>query len=323
MNAAVLHGSGRYPRYESFAEPVPDEGQAVLEVAAAALKPIDRWMAEGSHYASFRKFPVVVGADGVGTLQDGTRVAFFGPVHPYGGMAERALVRRGLWFELPDTVDSVVAAAITNPGMAAWKALIWRGGLKPGQTVLILGATGASGRIAVQLAARRGAGRIVATGRNPQVLAELRDLGADEVIRLDQPQPDLADAFRIEHKRAGVDLIVDYVWGAPAQALFTALTEPDLHPGRDSERVLHVQVGPTAGDTVHLDAGALRSTPLEIVGSGSGAQPTFDDAVNAYDDLMRAAASREIRVAVETLPLSEVEQAWALSRSDRRIVFLP
>lgn len=130
IHAAVLHGIGQAPRYERFPAPVPGEGQAVVSVTAAALKPSDRLMANGVHYAPTR-FPQIVGLDGVGRLSDGTRVAFFAPQPPYGGMAEQALVRRGVWLPVPDGIDDVIAAAVTNPGMAAWKTLFWEGQLTP------------------------------------------------------------------------------------------------------------------------------------------------------------------------------------------------
>jgi NADPH2:quinone reductase len=137
-------------------------------------------------------------------------VAFFAPQAPYGGMAEQALVRRGMWLPVPDGIDDVTAAAVTNPGMAAWKTLLWEGELAPGQTVFVLGATGTSGRIATQLAVRRGA-RVVAAGRNQRVLAQLVARGADAMIRVDRPREELAEAIAAE---GPYDLIVDYLWGA-------------------------------------------------------------------------------------------------------------
>ena len=131
MNAAVLHGIGRTPRCEPFPAPVAGGGEAVVTVAAAALKPSDRFMANGVHYAP-AAFPQVAGLDGVGRLPDGTRVAFFIPQQPYGGMAEQALVRAGMWLPVPDGVDDVTAAAFLNPGLAAWKALVWEGELAVG-----------------------------------------------------------------------------------------------------------------------------------------------------------------------------------------------
>ena len=323
MHAAVLHGLTQTPRYERFPEPVAGADDVVVQVAAAALKPVDKWMASGEHYAHFREFPVVCGADGVGRLEDGSRVAFFATHRPYGGFAERTLVPRGRWFPVPDEVDDVTAAAITNPGMAAWKAVVWRGGLTKGQTVLVLGATGTSGCIAVQLAKQHGAGRVIAAGRNQRVLDELRTLGADDTIDLNLSEPELVEAYAAQARISGLDLIVDYLWGTPAEALFTALTAPDLVPENGAERILHVQVGISAGETVALSANSLRSAPLEIVGSGSGASPTLQDALGAYEDLLLGAARDEIRIAVDPVPLAEIETAWTAAHSHRRTVFVP
>jgi NADPH:quinone reductase-like Zn-dependent oxidoreductase len=186
----------------------------VVTVAAAALKPSDRWMASGVHYAP-TEFPMVVGLDGVGRLPDGARVAFFGPQPPYGGMAEQALVRRGMWLPVPDGIDEVTAAAVTNPGMAAWKTLLWEGELAPGQTVLVLGATGTFGRIATQLAARHGT-RVVAAGRNQRVLTQLLARGADAMIRVDRPREEVAEAIAVGEISLDIDpeplAKVEQVW---------------------------------------------------------------------------------------------------------------
>jgi NADPH:quinone reductase-like Zn-dependent oxidoreductase len=256
IHAAVLQAIGQTPRYAPFPAPVAGDGEAVVTVAAAALKPSDRWMASGLHYAPTR-FPQVVGLDGVGRLADGTRVAFFASQRPYGGMAEQALVRRGMWFRVPDGVDDVTAAAVTNPGMAAWKALLWEGELAPGQTVLVLGATGASGRIATQLATRHGA-RVIAAGRNQRVLDRLRERGADAAISVDRPRERLAAAVAAE---GPYHLIVDYLWGAPAEAVFAALARGAAPAGDDPQRIRYVQIGIAAGE-ISLDVDPV---PLEKV----------------------------------------------------------
>jgi NADPH:quinone reductase-like Zn-dependent oxidoreductase len=303
MYAAVLDAIGQTPRYGTFPEPVAGEGEAVVTVTAAALKPSDRLMAQGVHYAP-TSFPVVVGLDGVGRLEDGTRVAFFAPQRPYGGMAERALVRDGRWFPVPDAVDDVTAAAFTNPGMAAWKAL-WEGELTAGQTVLVLGATGTSGRIATRLAVRQGA-RVVAAGRDQEVLD---GLGADVVVRADRPHGELTEAVAA----AGpYDLIVDYLWGPPAEAVFAALTRDPMR------RTRYVQVGIAAGAVAALPALALRG--LRLIGSGTG-RPLADPA-SAYADLLRQVAAGEIGVAVEPVPLADVARAWT-HEGDGRVVLVP
>jgi NADPH:quinone reductase-like Zn-dependent oxidoreductase len=316
--AAVLHGIGQTPRYERFPAPVPGDGEAVLDVAAAALKPSDRSMANGVHYAPTR-FPQIVGLDGVGRLPDGTRVAFFAPQPPYGGMAEQALVRRGTWLPVPDGIDDATAAAVTNPGMAAWKPLFWEGELTGGQTVLVLGATGTSGRIATQLARRHGA-RVVAAGRNQRVLDQLVARGADAAIRVDRPREELAAAVAAE---GPYDLIVDYLWGAPAEAVFAALARPELRAGDGPQRIRYIQVGITAGETATLPAITLRSAPVQLFGSGIGGTAALADAAAAYDSLLRQVAAGEISLDVDPVPLAKVEQAWPEAGSDRRIVFVP
>jgi NADPH:quinone reductase-like Zn-dependent oxidoreductase len=159
-------------------------------------------------------------------------------------MAEPALVRRGMWFRVPDGVDDVTAAAVTNPGMAAWKTLFWEGELAAGQTVLVLGATGTSGRIATQLAKRHGAR--VAAGRNQQVLVQLLARGADAAVRVDRPREELVAAIADE---GPYDLIVDYLWGAPAEAVFAALPRAASGAGDGPRRIRYVQVGIAAGET--------------------------------------------------------------------------
>jgi len=262
---------------------------------------------------------MVVGLDGVGRLPDGARVAFFGPQPPYGGMAEQALVRRGMWLPVPDGIDDVTAAAVTNPGMAAWKTLLWEGELAPGQTVLVLGATGTSGRIATQLATRRGA-RVVAAGRNQRVLVQLMARGADAMIRVDRPREELAEAIAAE---GPYDLIVDYLWGAPAEAVFAALTRVDPRAADAPDRIRYIQVGIGAGDVATLPAMTLRSAPVQLFGSGIGGPAALGDAAAAYDDLLRRVAAGEISLDIDPEPLAKVEQVWPQAGSDRRIVFVP
>jgi NADPH:quinone reductase-like Zn-dependent oxidoreductase len=315
INAAVLHGAGQTPRYEAFPAPVAAGDEAVVTVTAAALKPSDRLMADGVHYAP-TEFPQVVGLDGVGRLDDGSRVAFFAPSRPYGGMAERALVRRGRWFPVPGGVDDVTAAAVLNPGGAAWKTLIWEGELTAGQTVLVLGATGTSGRIATQLAVRHGA-RVVAAGRDRRVLDLLLARGASAAIGVDRPHEELAAALAAE---GPYDLVVDYLWGAPAEAVFAALARAE---GGGPERTRYILVGMTAGEKAALPALALRRAPVLLSGSGTGGPATLADAATAYAGLLRQVAAGEISLDIAAVPLADVERTWPRAGADRRVVFVP
>src|SRR5260370_1927198 len=176
MNAAVLHTINQPPRFEQFPEPVAEENEVIVHVLAAALKPIDKQMASGSHYAAYSKLPVVCGTDGVGRLDDGTRVFFGGPRPAYGSMAERTVVSRSRCFPIPDNVNDDIAAAVVNPGLSAWGALVWRAQLAPGETVLILGATGVTGKLAIQTPNLLSAGRVMPAGRTQQALKPLSHL---------------------------------------------------------------------------------------------------------------------------------------------------
>ena len=321
MYAAVLHALGETPRYEQFAEPVAGDGEAIVQVRAAALKPVDRQMVAGSHYASFRDLPVVCGLDGVGSLEDGARVYFAGPRRPFGAMAERTVVRHAMCWPVPVDIDDSTAAAIVNPGMSAWLTLAMGARIAAGETVLILGATGTTGKLAVQIAKLLGAGRVVAAGRNEEALDSLRSLGADTTIRLNPPAQELTEAFAREAQVASYDVIVDYVWGWPTEALLAALTRSDFNAGRSSKMRL-LQVGESAGATITLPAAALRSSGLEIVGAGSGAVPSLDVLQATYRELMARAANGELHIETESAPLAGIEEAW--TREGRnRLVILP
>src|ERR1700719_3881608 len=265
MKAAVLHELGKTPRFEDFAEPTAGKEEAVVRVRAASLKAIDRQLASGSHYASPRELPVVCGTDGVGELEEGTRVFFGGPRRPYGAMAERTVAPRAFCFSVPAGIDDDTAAALPNPGVSAWLSLTHRAKLAPGETVLILGATGVTGQLAVQIAKVLGAKRVIGAGRNAWALGRLRELGADATIQLDQPADPLRHAFAGEAGAAGFDVIIDYVWGRPTEALLAAITRPEFAVVTKETRL--VQVGESAGPTISLPAAVLRSTSLTILGT--------------------------------------------------------
>jgi NADPH:quinone reductase-like Zn-dependent oxidoreductase len=268
MKAAVIDSPDRGPRFADFAEPVVADGETLIEVTAAGLHPIVRMLASGEHYGSQGTLPMIPGIDGTGRSPDGTRVYFGGVRPPYGPIAQRAAAPFVL--PLPDGLDEVTAAAIINPGNGAWLALTRRAVLQPGETVLVLGATGVSGRIAVALAARMGAGRVIAAGRNRVILDQL---GAAATVALGGPDDAaaLADAAGPD----GIHVIIDYLWGHPAEAAIAAITRRGM--AHAAPRVRLVQVGQMAGPTIALPADVLRSSGLEILGSGPGTHPPWGD----------------------------------------------
>jgi NADPH:quinone reductase-like Zn-dependent oxidoreductase len=322
MNAAVLHALNESPSFEQFSEPVAEENEVIIHVRAAALKPVDKQMASGSHYAAYRELPVVCGTDGVGSLDDGTRVFFARPRSPYGSMAQRTIVSASHIFPILDNIDDDVAAAIVNPGLSAWGALAWRAQLTAGETVLILGATGVTGKLAVQTAKLLGAGRVIAAGRNEKVLSRLQELGADTAIRLDKTDQDLTETFAREAGDGGFDVIIDYLWGPPTEAVLAAIARRDLDP--TSSRVRLIEVGESAGPTISLPAATLRSSKLEIVGAGSGNAPVSPEIwLEAIHRLMSNVASGKLRIDTERVPLCEVEHAWQRDQHGSRTVIVP
>jgi NADPH:quinone reductase-like Zn-dependent oxidoreductase len=318
MNAAVLRVLGTPPRFEKFPEPIPAEGEVVVHVRAASLKPVDKQIAAGTHYASFRELPAVSGLDGVGVLDDGTRVFFAGPRRPYGAMAERTVVRRGQCFAVPEGLNNEVAAALPNPGVSAWLALKERAKLAPGETVLILGATGVTGKLAVQTAKILGAGRVIAAGRNEEALNSLLELGADATIQLDKSADELTRVFAREAGDKGFQVVIDYLWGPPTETLLAALTRNEFAAIGSETRL--VQAGESAGASISLPAAVLRSTPLTILGTAG--IPAPEVLMDALQQVLAYGASGKLRIDTECVPLAEIEDGW--QREGRsRLVIIP
>jgi NADPH2:quinone reductase len=227
MNAAVIHSYDQPPRYKAFRDPVPATDEILVTVTAAGLHPIVRALAKGAHYGSTGQLPLIPGVDGVGRTDDGARVLFGSSHPPYGTFAERSITRRAMCMPLPDSLDDATVAAMINPAMSSWAALAHRAHFAAGESILILGATGSAGHLAVQIAKRLGAKRIVAVGRNPRALEETKSLGADTIISLNQDREALIAAFRAEIN-LGLDVVLDYLWGAPAEALLAAIVQKGL-----------------------------------------------------------------------------------------------
>jgi NADPH:quinone reductase-like Zn-dependent oxidoreductase len=312
MKAAVLHDFGATPRCEEFEDPTPVEGAVVVEVEAAAVNHLDLDKASGDFYGGPSSLPSITGGDGVGRLADGRRMYFDATIAPYGSMAQRALVPEAALLDVADAADSAAAAALGNSGLAAWLSLEWRAQLKPGETVLVLAATGAVGATAVQVAATLGAGQVVAAARADERLGRLTDRGADSVVDLDDDD-DLAHAFQ-EAANGGVDVIIDPLWGPPAVAALTAAA----HGAR------HVQIGNLAATTLDLPATRVRSSALNIMGFAVFHAP-IDVRRDAYRRMTELAARGDLMIDTRTFPLRDVGAAWEQQRRgpDCKLVILP
>jgi len=320
MQAAVVRAFDVPPSYATFTDPVPAEGEKLVTITAAGLHQIVKSLANGTHYGSTGELPFIPGVDGVGRLEDGTRVYFGGARSPFGTFAERGLAAHPMCIPLPDGLDDATAAAIANPAMSSWVALNARAKFVSGESVLILGATGVAGQLAVQIAKRMGARRVVGAGRNPEALERLKDLGADAVISLDQPHDALVTAFRNEYAGAGVDVVLDYLWGQPAESLLEAVSQRGLR--KATSRLRFVQIGAIAGATINLHAAALRSSALELLGSGFGSA-SLPQILAAIAEFFKSAVEQPFQFSIKTAPLSEVEALWNSPEHGARLVFQP
>lgn len=319
MKAAVLHKLGATPRCEEFAEPIAQDGEALIRVRAASLKSVEKQMAAGSHYASPKEFPTVCGVDGVGELEDRTRVFFGGPRKPFGAMAERTVVPSAFCFPVPSSIDDATAAALPNPGISAYLVLTQNAKLAKGETVLILGATGIAGKLGLQIAKLLGASRIVAAGRNPEALNKLRELGADATIQLDQTEDQLQKSFSRESGKEGFNVVIDYVWGKPTEAFLAAMTQSEFTSIGAETRL--IQVGESAAPVISLPAAVLRSRALTI--RGTAGIPPRDALATAMKQVMDWAAAGSLSIETETVPLTDIEEAWSRPDRSRRLVVIP
>lgn len=320
MNAALVESFQSPPRYTQFDDPLPQESELPVRVLAAGLHRIVKALASGSHYTSTGKLPFIPGIDGVGRLEDGRRVYFGGVRAPFGTFAERAIAAPNFLIPLSDSISDATAAAIANPAMSSWVALSSRAHFTPGESVLILGATGTSGQLAVQIARRRGARRIVAVGRNPEALEKTRSLGADATISLDQSPADLVAAFRNEITGAGVDIVLDYIWGPSAEAFLEAVAQRG--PKMASPRIRFIQIGSTAAANIALSAATLRSSNIELLGSGFGSA-SMSEILTAIKAFFDEAAHSPFDITIRAAPLREVESVWKQPETGERIVFIP
>jgi NADPH:quinone reductase-like Zn-dependent oxidoreductase len=306
MNAAVVTSFDEPPHYQEFDVPQPTTDDEVLvDVLAVGLHPRTRTGAAGAHYTSTGKLPMIPGVDGVGQRPDGKKIYFVPDDDALGTMADKAVVDVRRSIELPDDVDVAKVAAALNPAMSAWVALRRRVPIEPGQSVLVFGATGNAGTMAVQVAKRLGAGRVVGAGRDLVRLNALTSVGADEVVRLTGDAEATAEA--LGDAAAEVDIVIDYLWGQPAQQAIMAL----LAKRSDRSRAMNwVQIGSMAGPTIELPSVALRSANFRLQGNGQGAVST-----KAYlaelPSLVDEIDAGTIAVKTNSQPLADVEKIWA------------
>jgi NADPH:quinone reductase-like Zn-dependent oxidoreductase len=319
MNAAVVTSFDHPPRYQPFEAPEPATAEEMrVDVLAVGLHPRVRSGAAGAHYTSPGRLPMIPGVDAVGRRPDGTRIYFVADEHSAGTMADTAVVDPRRAIALPADVDAAAVAATMNPAMSAWVALRRRVPITPGQSVLVLGATGNAGTMAVRIARHLGAGRVAGAGRDPERLHALIGQGADEVVQLTDDAA--ATGRALAGAAADVDIVLDYLWGVPAQNTLMAL----LTARSDRSRPLDwIQIGAVAAPTIQLPSVALRSANLRLQGNGQGAVST-EAYLAELPALVDQIGAGTIALTAVPQPLAEVETIWdSTDPPGRRTVFVP
>ena len=311
MKAAVMYQRDGMPQYTDVPEPVAQNNDELLiSVKAAAIKQLDRSVASGRHY-SVQNDPeqaTIIGGDGVGVLKNGTRVYAIGV---NGMIAEKAVIEKDRMVPLPSGIDDVTAAALPNAVIGSAMGLRFRAGMQRGETVLINGATGFTGKIAVQIAKHYGAKRIIATGRNEQSLRSLLALGADEIITVEQDDEAFVAQIKAIHSRTPIDIIIDYLWGHTAELLLSAFKGQ----GMFTHKIRFVSIGSMAGDLIQLSAENLRSVDLQLTGSGLGSwtKPEVQQLLKKIlPEMFKLAAAGKLKVETVSVDLKDIASLWDL-----------
>jgi len=311
MKAAVMYQAGELPQYADMPEPiVQNEDEVLVTVKAVAIKHFDKTRASGKHYSSDAPASSgrVVGGDGMCILADGTRVYGMGVS---GMLAEKAIIYKNRMVKVPNELDDTVAAALPNAVIGAAMGLRIKADIQHGDVVLVNGATGFTGRVAVQIAKHYGAKKVIVTGRNQQSLNELRTLGADEIISLAQDDEQFKVQLTAIHAQTPVDVIIDYLWGHTAEMIL-ACVKGD---GSFTNKIRYVSVGSMAGDLVQLSAANLRSVNLQLTGSGLGAwtkQEVGKFFTEILPEMFQLAAAGKLKTETIAVKLEDIAELWHL-----------
>lgn len=315
MKAAIINTVGQTPIYGDYPKPKAKDEQVIINVNASALSNLTKMRAMGRHYSVNNQNNFIPGVDGVGVTSDRQRVYFALTEAPYGGLAEQTVINKNLMIPIPDEVDDITAAAIANPGMSSWAALVYRADLKPGQTVLINGATGSAGSLAIQIARHLGAGKVIITGRNEDKLAKL---DADQFIAFDLTKSNGQEEMINRLKpiaSSGIDVVLDYLWGDSALAVMTAVAKSNYKfPTK------FITIGSAAGQkNISLPSAAFRSSKLELMGSGINSV-SIENMLDAVSGVYQMVAKDGIKIPTVIFSLSEIKEVWLAPTAPRVVI---
>ncbi|MGL6126193.1 quinone oxidoreductase family protein [Chryseobacterium artocarpi] len=320
MKAAVVFEKGNAPQYADFQEPkVTQESEILVFVKAASIKNLDKARASGKHYSTENEVhqPTIIGSDGVGLLEDGRKVYFFSKK---GTVAEKAVADKKMMVNIPEQLDFSTAAALPNAVMGSAMALKFRAGIQPGKVVLVNGATGITGRIAVQIAKVYGAKKIIVTGRNEKSLHALLQLGADEIVSLHLNDEDFKSKIKEIHNETPIDIVLDYIWGHSVEMILSAFKGD----GTFSHKTKLITIGGMSGDNIQLSSQIFRATDIQISGSGLGSWTKEESALlfsEIIPEMFQAAVDGKIKIETEDVDIKNIESAWnAEIQTGKRLV---
>jgi NADPH:quinone reductase len=323
MPAAVIHTHAAPPEY--LLRPVPrrGNGQALVQVMAVPISPLDRLCASGTSYFGAPQLPYIPGTQGVGVvieadaLTPGQRIWFTcdaGMKSGDGSMARYCVIDESAALALPNQVENGLAAALGLSAIAAWMALTWRGHLQPGEQVLVLGASGSVGQVAVQAAKLLGAGRVIAASRDELGRRRALTLGADAAVDLTGDNADEISKRIAEACDGPLHLVIDPIWGLPAEAAARVL-------GAEGRLV---NIGSAAGPTARFESARVRSQLHTILGYTNNAL-THEQKAEALSEILAHAAAGRCTVEREEVPLANAAEAWerqaAFAR--RKLILVP
>lgn len=322
MKAAVVYKKGELPKYAEFPEPIAaNENEVLISVKAVAITNLDKGIVSGQHYSSENENQngTVIGSDAIGILENGTKVYARGIS---GTIAEKALVEKNRMVIVPNGIDNEIAAAMPNSVAGSAMVLRFRAGIKPGETVLINGATGFTGQMAVQIAKYYGAKKIIVTGRNEKTLQSLLELGADEIISLKQDDESIVAQLKEIHQDTPIDIVLDYLWGHSAELILSILKGN----GNFTTKIRYVSIGSMSGDLIQLSAQILRSVDLQLSGSGLGSW-TKEEVKLLFSEILPEmfllASQNKLKVNIEKVNLIDIEKMWNAEVPDgKRLVVI-
>jgi len=311
MKAAVMYPLEGLPRYADFPDPtIQNDDELLVTVKAVAIKHFDKGRASGTHYSSAAPATggKVIGGDGVCLLADGSRVYGMGVS---GMMAGKAVIHKSRVVPIPAGLDDATAAALPNAVIGAAMALKFKADIQPGDVVLINGATGFTGQVAVQIAKHYGAAKVITTGRNKASLDKLLALGADEVVAIGQDDERFKAQLNAIHAQTPIDVIIDYLWGHSAEMILECLKGD----GSFTNRIRYVSVGAITGDIIQLSAANLRSINLQLSGSGLGAWTKQQVGMlfsEILPEMFQLAAEGKLSIETQSVKLADIAELWDL-----------